>query len=153
MTDFVARDPDYQARVRDSFARQGFMHAIGAEIVALAPGRCDIRLAFKPEVSQQHHYFHGGIIATLADNAAGYSSYTLMSATDTVLTVEFKLNILAPGDGDTLIARGHVLKSGRTLTVSRTDVFAVKNGRETLCATLLGTFMRLADMSDRPKAA
>lgn len=152
MSGFAIRDPDYQARIRDSFARQGFMIDIGATIAALGPGYCEIHLPYKRAVAQQHGYFHGGILATLADNAAGYASFTLMAATDSVLTVEFKLNIVAPGDGEALIARGQVMKAGKTLTVSRSDVFAVKHGRETLSATLLGTFMRMAGAPDGPKA-
>lgn len=151
MTAFVPRDPAFEARVRASFDRQAFMREIGAEIALLSPGFCEIRLPFRPGLGQQHGFFHGGIIGTLADNASGYASYTLMAAEDSVLTVEYKLNIVAPGDGEMLIARGQVARSGRTLTVSRSDVFALKGGREALVATMLGTFMRLADTPDRPK--
>ncbi len=82
MSGFAVRDPDYQARIRASFARQGFMIDIGATIAALGPGFCEIHLPYKRAVAQQHGYFHGGILATLADNAAGYASFTLMAATD-----------------------------------------------------------------------
>jgi len=151
MNGLTPRDPQFEARVRASFERQAFMREIGARIATLAPGFCEIHLPFRPGLGQQHGYFHGGIIGTLADNASGYASYTLMAAADSVLTVEYKLNIVAPGDGEALIARGQVHRSGRTLTVGRSDVFAIKDGRETLVATMLGTFMRLADTADRPK--
>lgn len=111
------RNPDFARRVRDSFARQGAMSLIGAELARVAPGECDIRLPYRPELSQQHGYFHGGIIGTIADSAGGYAAFTLMPADSSVLTVEYKINLLAPRAGDELVARGRVLKSGRSLAV------------------------------------
>lgn len=119
------------------------MQYLGAELTAVRPGQCEIRLPFKPQLSQQHGYFHGGVIGTIADSAGGYAAFTLMPAESGVLTVEYKLNLLAPGDGDLLIARGEVIKPGRSLVVSRADVAVVKNGRERLCATLLQTLMTM----------
>ncbi|HSD60463.1 MAG TPA: PaaI family thioesterase [Burkholderiales bacterium] len=119
------------------------MDHLGAQIAEVGPGRCEIRLPFKPELSQQHGYFHGGVIGTIGDSAGGYAAYSLMPADAGVLTVEYKMNLLAPGDGELLIARGQVLKAGRTLMVSRADVSVVKEGRETLCATLLQTLMTM----------
>ncbi|MCH7478232.1 MAG: PaaI family thioesterase [SAR324 cluster bacterium] len=149
MANHEAVDPDFERRVRDSFARQTFMGFIGAELAEVRPGFCEIRLPYRKELCQQHGFFHGGVVGTLADNVAGYSSYSLARAVDSVLTVEYKLNLLAPARGDLLIARGEVIRAGRTLVVVRSDVFAAEEGRETLCATALTTIMILADTPDR----
>lgn len=145
---FEARDPDFAERVRDSFARQAFMRLLGAEIAHIAPGEIDIALPFRDELTQQHGFFHGGAIGTLADNAGGYASLTLLKPSDSVLTVEYKLNIVAPGEGERLVARGRVVRPGRRVIVCRADVFGLKAGREHHCATALGTFMVLADQPD-----
>jgi uncharacterized protein (TIGR00369 family) len=147
---FAIRNEDFADRVRRSFARQGFMNSLGASLTDIAPGRVEIAVAFDPQLTQQHGYFHGGVVGTLADNAGGYSSFTLMAASDSVLTVEYKLNLLAPAHGDVLLARGEVIRPGRRLTVSRADVFVKRDGVEHLCATMLGTFMTLEDTSDDP---
>lgn len=138
---FQPSDLRYEKRVRASFDRQQFMRLIGAAMTGLAPGRCEIQVAYRPELTQQHGYFHAGIIGTLADNAGGYSALSLMPAGKEVLTVEYKLNLLRPGDGDRLISRGAVVKSGRTLTITQVEVFNCKEGAETLCATALLTMM------------
>ncbi|MEO8156520.1 MAG: PaaI family thioesterase [Betaproteobacteria bacterium] len=148
MPGFEPRNPAYAQRVQASFDRQQVMVLLGARVAWLGPGECEIQLPYKPELSQQHGYFHGGIIGTIADSAGGYAGFTLMPENSSVLTVEYKLNLLAPGDGDLLIARGHVLKSGRTLVVAQVDVFVVKGGRETLCATLLQTLMTMHGRPD-----
>jgi uncharacterized protein (TIGR00369 family) len=138
---FTAPDPDYAARVRASFARQGAMALIGARLTDLDPGYCEIRLPFRTELSQQHGYYHAGMTSTIADSAAGYAGYTLMPADSEVLTVEYKMNLLAPADGESLIARGRVVRAGRTLIVTRADVDVLKDGREVPCATLLQTLI------------
>jgi uncharacterized protein (TIGR00369 family) len=148
MPGFEPRNPAYAERVQASFDRQQVMALLGAKVTRLAPGECEIQLPFKPELTQQHGYFHGGIIGTIADSAGGYAGFTLMPGDCSVLTVEYKMNLLAPGDGDLLIARGRVLKSGRTLVVSQVDAFVVKGGRETLCATLLQTLMTMHGRPD-----
>ncbi len=145
---FEPRNPDFAARVRDSFSRQPFMGYIGAEIAAVEPGYCEIHLPYRPELTQQHGYIHGGCMATLADNAAGYAAFTLMGPEDSPLTVEYKLNILRPGAGQRLIARGRVLKPGRTLTVVNADVYAVLDGKDSLCVTSIQTLMALAGKDD-----
>ena len=150
MTGFETRNPDFERDVRDSFARQAFMKTLGAELLLVEAGRTEIALAYDEGLSQQHGYFHGGVIGTLADNAGGYAAFSLMAAGMTVLTVEYKLNIVAPGRGERLIARGEVLRPGRTLTVTRSDVFAVEGGTEKLCATALQTLMCLEPAPDRP---
>jgi len=149
LSGFEPGDPVYADRVRAGFDRQKIMALIGAQLVRLAPGECEIQLPFKPELSQQHGYYHGGIIGTIADSAGGYAAFTLMPRDASVLTVEYKMNLLAPGDGELLIARGRVLKAGRTLVVARVDAGVVKNGRETLCATLLQTLMTMHGRPDQ----
>ena len=150
MDDFDPRDPDYAARVSESFRRQGFMRHIGAELGKVTPGFCEIRLPYREEICQQHGFFHGGVIATVADNAAGYAAFSLMDADSSVLTVEFKLNLLCPGEGDNLVARGQVVRAGKALTVCRSDVFGVKEGEEKHCATALVTLMSLPGRADGP---
>jgi uncharacterized protein (TIGR00369 family) len=140
---FESRNPDWEATVRGSFARQGVMALIGAEMVALAPGHCEIRLPFRDDLTQQHGYFHAGITATIVDSAGGYAGFTLMPAGSEVLSVEFKLNLLAPADGEFLVAEGQVLKSGRNLVITRGEVYAIKNGRATHCATMQQTLMTM----------
>ncbi len=152
MSRFVPRNPDFEARVRDSFARQGAMALIGAELIRVEPGHVDIAVAFRPELAQQHGYFHGGIVGMIADSAGGYAAFSLMPADASVLTVEYKINLLAPAEGERLIARGRVAKSGRTLAVCHVDVVAVRDGHEHACATLLQTLMTMSGRSDGPKA-
>lgn len=148
MGPFEAKDPEFEHRIRASFARQGIMGHIGAEMARVEPGATEIRLPYGEHVSQQHGFFHGGIVATIADSAAGYAGLTLMPADAGVLTVEFKINLMAPADGEMLIARGHVLRPGRTLTVSQADVYVVKNGAERACAALSQTLMTITGRGD-----
>ena len=138
---FVARDPGYAQRVRASFLRQGAMALIGAELTELAPGYCAISVSMRPEISQQHGYVHAGIIATLVDSAGGYAGFTLFPADSSVLTVEFKLNLLAPAVGDRLVAEGFVVKPGRTLVITRGEVHAEKGGKRTLVALMQQTLI------------
>ncbi len=150
MTLFEPRDPHFERKVRESFVRQGFMGFLGVTLAAVEPGGCEMHLPFRPEFSQQHGFFHAGLIGTLADNAGGYAAFSLMDRESSILTVEYKLNLLAPGDGELLIARARVLKPGRTLTICRSDVFVIKGGVEKLCATCLMTLMAMAGMADEP---
>ena len=143
-------DPDFEQRVRDSFARQGFMSTLRAEITQLGPGICEIQVPYAEGLSQQHGFFHGGIVGTLADNAGGYAAFTLMPADATVLTVEFKVNLLAPAQGERLISRGRVARAGRTLTVCNSSVYALKDGAERLCGEALVTLMALHGKPDTP---
>ena len=146
---YVPRDPQYEERVQASFARQAFMGFIGARLVEVRPGYCEIHVPYKRELTQQHGYFHAGVIGTLADNTSGYAAYTLMRADASVLTVEYKLNLLAPADGEELTARARVLRSGRTLKVCAADVHTKKDGKDVHCATMLATIMCLPGKSDR----
>lgn len=152
MAEFSLRDPNFEVRVRASFARQNFMTHIGAELCRVEPGFCELRLPFHVNLTQQHDFFHGGAIGTIADVAGGYAAYSLMGPDDSVLTVEYKLNIMAPGKGDVLVARGQVLRAGRTLTITRIDIAAEANGQEALIATAQQTLMRMAGVPDSGSA-
>jgi uncharacterized protein (TIGR00369 family) len=138
--------------VRDSFARQGLMKHLGAELTGLTSGQCEIRVAHRRELTQQHGYFHAGVTASIADSASGYAAYSLMAADSSVLTVEYKINLVAPAEGDALIARGRVLRSGKTLKICAADVFVVNGAEEILCATSLSTIMALAGRPDSSRS-
>ena len=153
MSAFEPRNPDFERRVRESFARQSFMGYIGAELSRVEPGICDIALPHDDNICQQHGFFHGGVVGTIADCAAGYAAFTLMDAETSILTVEFKLNLLAPGAGERLVARARVLRPGRTLTVCRSDVFGLTGEDEKHCATALVTLIALPGRADEPEAA
>ena len=139
---------DFAQAVQDSFAKQGIMRHINARLTAIQSGYVEISLPYSDEVSQQHGFFHGGVVGTIADSAGGYAGFSLMAVGDGVLTVEFKINLLAPADGELLIARGQVVRPGRTLTITRADVLAVKSGHATLCGTMQQTLMRIVGRSD-----
>jgi len=149
MPEFEPRDPAWKEKVEDSFGRQPFMASIGARILQVVPGRFEIAADFRPDLTQQHGLFHGGVVAALADSAGGYAAFSLFPPHSSILTVEFKVNFLAPGSGDRLRAVGQVIKPGRTLTICDLQVFARREGRETLCASGQQTMMRLADRDDR----
>lgn len=137
------QDPGYRETVRASFARQGIMATIGARLGDVGPGACDIHLDHRGGLTQQDGYFHGGVICTIGDSAAGYAAMTLSPPGGRVLTVEYKFNFMAPGDGERLVARGRVIRAGRTLAVCESDVFVVKGGVETRCAASLQTVFYL----------
>jgi uncharacterized protein (TIGR00369 family) len=143
---FQPQDPGYGARVRASFARQQAMVLIGATLTAVEPGYAEIALPYRAELTQQKGYVHGGILGMIADSACGYAAYSLMPASSSLVTVEYKINILAPARGD-LVARGRVLRPGRTLSVARGEVHAADG---TLVASMLQTLMMLADTPDTP---
>lgn len=145
MTKFEASDPKFAERVRESFARQKAMATIGASVLRVVPGEVDLGAPFRAELSQQHGFLHGGISTALLDSACGYAALTLMAAGTGVLAVEFKVNLLAPADGESFVARGRVVKAGRTISVSSGDLFAIRGGEEKLCATMLATMMTIRD--------
>jgi uncharacterized protein (TIGR00369 family) len=113
-----------EQRVRASFERQAFMRLLGASVARVAPGEVDIELPFRADLVQQHGYLHAGVTSAIADSACGYAALTLMSADAAVLSVEYKVNMLAPAEGRRFLARGRVVKSGRTVTVVRAEVLA-----------------------------
>ena len=143
MVAFKPADADFEQRARDSFAKQGIMDHIGAKLDVVRPGHVEISLSFRPELSQQHGFFHAGVISTIADSAGGYAGFTLFPADACVLTVEYKINLLAAADGERAIAVGEVIRSGRTLTVCRIDAYVEKAGVRTHCATGTQTLMSL----------
>lgn len=140
---FTPADPGFEARTRASFARQGAMALIGARMERVEPGRVEIALAFRPDLSQQHGFFHAGMISAIADSAGGYAGFTLFPLEAGVLTVEFKVNLIAAADGERALAVGEVIRSGRTLTVCRIEAYVDKAGKRTHCATGLQTLMRI----------
>ncbi len=145
MPAFQPADPDFEARVRASFARQRAMVTLGAKLSHVAPGEVDIVLPFREDLTQQHGFLHAGITTSIVDSACGFAALTLMPAGAAVLTIEFKVNLLAPGEGERFIARGRVLKPGRTITVGSGEVVAVRGGAERLVATMTATNMTIRD--------
>ena len=145
---FIPKDKDFENRVRESFSRQKFMALIDARLMTVAPGFCEIHIPCQTSLTQQDGYFHAGIVGTMADNTAGYAAFSLMGKQSRVLTVEFKLNLISPADGDLLIGTSQVLKSGKTLTICRSDVFIVKAGVKKLCAAAQSTLIELRDKSE-----
>jgi len=140
---FEARDPLWNEKVRDSYTRQGVMELIGATLADVWPGGCEIHLPYRPDLSQQNGFFHAGITSTVVDSAAGYAGFSLMAANTSVLSVEFKINLLAPADGELLIATGEVVKPGRNLVITRGDAWVVKGGKVTHCAMMQQTLMTM----------
>ncbi|MFJ2269445.1 PaaI family thioesterase [Streptomyces sp. NPDC087849] len=138
--------PEVQARIRAGFDSQGLMGHLGARMTHIGPGCVHIALPSRPEVTQQHGYFHAGATSAIADTAGGYAAFTLFPENTEVLTVEYKINLLAPAVGDRIEAVGTVLKSGRTLTVCKLEVFGVQDGRRKLVANGQQTLIRV----DRP---
>lgn len=130
-----------EARVRSNFERQKFMKLLGAELIAVRPGQVEIRLPFRDDLTQQHDYTHAGVIASILDSACGYAALSMAPEARDVLSVEFKLNLLAPAVGDEFIARAQVRRSGKTITVSAGDAFARKGSEEKLIATMLATII------------
>jgi len=136
-------DPEYRTRVQESFQQQAFMSTLGVELTSVEPGYCEMRLPFKASLTQQDGYFHAGIMATIADNSAGYAAFSLMQSGANVLSVEFKVNLLAPGKGEFLLAKAKVIKNGRTLKICQTEVFNEKEGELTLCAIATVTLIEI----------
>ena len=124
------------------------MALIGASLTRVEPGAVDITIGHRPDLTQQHGFLHAGILGTIVDSAGGYAGFTLFPANTSVLTVEFKLNLLAPADGETFVAEGRVVKPGRTLCITKGEVYAVKGGKRSLCALMQQTLIVMQDRSD-----
>ena len=137
-------DPEFESRIRASFAQQGVMKTIGAHLAQVSPGEVHIELPWSKTITQQHGFVHAGILSTIADNACGYAAYTLMPADSEVLGVENKINFLAPAKGERFVAIGKVIKAGRTLAVCSGEVWAYNKGEKTLVAVMQTTMMALA---------
>ena len=142
---FEPQDPEFEARVRASFARQRFMSTLGASLSRVVPGEVDIEVAVREELTQQHGFLHAGALAAAADSACGYAALSLMPAGAAVLSVEFKINLLAPAAGDRIVAHGRVIRAGRTVTVCWGEVIAHTGNDERLVATMVGTMMAVRD--------
>jgi uncharacterized protein (TIGR00369 family) len=145
----VPPDPGYERRVRASFDRQGAMRLIGARLDTVGPGYCRVELPFRDDLTQQHGYIHAGIVSAIADSAGGYAGFSLFPADSNVLTVEYKLNLVAPATGERLIAEAEVVKPGRTLAITRGEVYGERAGKRTLCAIMQQTLIVMAGSPDR----
>ena len=140
-------DPGFEQRCRDSFSRQKAMALIGASLAVVEPGYVEVRLPFRDDLTQQKGYVHGGILGMIADTACGYSAFSLMPAGCSLVTVEYKINILSPARGS-LVAKARVIKPGRTLTIARAEVYA-EDGKHV--ASMQQTLMMLANTPDTPE--
>jgi uncharacterized protein (TIGR00369 family) len=149
MAMFTPRDASWDRKVRESFDRQAFMKHLGARIAELAPGRVVLELDARAELTQQDGYLHAGVSAAIADSAGGYAAYSLFAAGTRVLSVEFKINLLAPARGARLRAAGEVLRAGRTLTVCRLEVHSLGPNLDVLCAAGQQTLICLPEEPDR----
>lgn len=138
---FEPRYPGFDQRTRESFARQAAMRTLGATLASVAPGRVEITLPWAEPLTQQHGFLHAGMVATALDSACGYAGFTLMAAEAAVLTIEFKINLLAPAQGESFRMVGTVIKPGRTVTVCEGHAYALDGGREKLIATMGCTLM------------
>lgn len=148
MAEFSPAEQNFDQMVRASFNRQGVMRLIGARLLKVEPGMVEIELPYRTDLTQQHGFFHAGITSTIADTAGGYAAMSLLPAGTAMLTVEFKINLLAPATGDRLIAKGRVVKPGRTLTVCTLEVEAIASGDGKMCAFGLQTMMTLGERGD-----
>lgn len=143
-----ARDPNFEAKIRASFEKQLIMRHLGARLVSVEPGEVRIELPFRKELTQQHGFLHAGATTTIADSAGGYASYSLMPPGSSILTVEFKVNLMAPAKGDRFLAIGRVKKPGRNLFFAEFEVLAIDGENERVCLTGSQTNMRL-EASDK----
>lgn len=143
MTPFEPKNPAYDARVRDSFNRQNVMRTLGIRIADLTPGHIVLEMAHSADFTQQHGFLHAGVVSTALDSACGYAAFSLMPAEAAVLTVEFKINLLNPADGERFRFVADVVKPGRNLTICEARAYATKGGLEKLVATMTATLMAL----------
>ena len=139
------RDPDFEARVRASFARQHFMATLGAQLERVTVGEITISLPFRADLTQQHGFLHAGVVTSVVDSACGYAALTVMEPGAAVLSVEFKMNLLAPAQGSAFRAVGRVVRAGRTLVVCAGELHAMHNERDTVVALMQGTMMAVRD--------
>ena len=147
--EFEPKFIDFKRKVKESFTRQKFMELLNAKLVDVKPGFCEIHIPYNSTLTQQHGFFHAGVISTIADNSAGYASFSLMEENSSILSVEFKLNLMSPANGEVLIGRSNVLKNGKTLTICRSEVYVIKDGEEKLCAAAQSTLIELRNKMDQ----
>ena len=148
MPRFETRDPDFEAKVRDSFGRQTAMQTLGAVMGRIEPGEMEIEMPYRADLAQQHGFIHGGIVTSILDSACGYAAFSLSAPDSAVLTVEYKVNFVAPAKGERLVARGEVVRPGATVTVCKGNVLAYQGGEEKLVATMLATFILMPNRPD-----
>jgi uncharacterized protein (TIGR00369 family) len=141
MSKFQAQDANFESRVRASFASQQLMQTLGAALTLVEPGVVEIELAYRAGLTQQHGFLHAGVVTSALDSACGYAAFSLMPADAAVLSIEFKVNLLAPAKGERLIARGEVKRAGRTITVCAADALMIEGGQSKVVATMLATMM------------
>lgn len=151
-TRFVPRNPSFEAVVRASFARQAMMATLGARLDAVRPGEVHIAMAHAQSLTQQNGFMHAGAITSIADSACGYAAFTLAPPASDVLAVEFKISLISPARAPAFVARGRVLRSGRTLTACIADVYGVSDGQEELVATMLSTIITRTASPPDPSA-
>lgn len=144
MNAFEPRSEIYEELVREAFTCQGFMKTLSAAMTQVEPGFVEIRFPYHHSLTQQHGYIHAGALTAIVDSAGGFAAQTLLAKGDSVLTVEFKINLVAPAQGDHFVARGQVVRPGKTLTITQGEVLAIKDGVETQCAIMQQTMMRIA---------
>lgn len=147
MVSWEPQNPDFEACVSEGLASQKLMGLIGARLRKVLPGEVEIELPFREDLTQNDGFFHAAMITAIVDNACGFAVYSLLPADVAVVSSEYKVNFLAPGKGERLIARGRVLKPGRRINVCAGDVFAVADGQETLVATMLATMVAVPKRS------
>ncbi len=145
---FDPADPNYVEKVRSSFDRQAVMATMGASLGEVGAGTAEIIMPYRSDLTQQHGFIHAGIVSTLLDSALGYAAFSLMPADAAILTVEYKVNLVAPAKGDSIVARGWVVKPGRTLTVCSGEAYALTDGAQKMVATMQSTLMTLQDRPD-----
>lgn len=134
---------DVLERVRENFARQPFMSTLGASLVSVKSGAVEIGVPFRKDLTQQHGFIHAGVITSVLDSACGYAALSVAPEGVDVLSVEFKVNLMTPAVGERFVARAHVKRAGKLLTVSTADAFAIKEGQEKLVATMTATIVNL----------
>lgn len=143
MADFEPEHATYESRVRDSFAAQNSMALLGITLDAVAPGRITLTMPYSEDLSQQHGFIHAGMLATALDSACGYAAFTLMPEDAEVLTIEFKVNLMAPADGERFVFEAEVVKPGRTVTFAHATAYAIKDGQQKAVATMACTLMTI----------
>ncbi len=141
----IPSNPNWEAELRDGFSRQSIMTHFSARIGRLTPGEVEILLPFRDDLCQQNGLIHAGVLTTIADSACGGAAFSLMPSGSDVLSIEFKINLVAPASGESFAARARVIRAGKTVTACAADIYAINAGSETLVATMLGTMMRRAN--------
>lgn len=138
---FTATDVGYRNKVAESFQRQEVMKTLNVSILDIRPGEIEIEFPYQKSLTQQHGFIHAGIVSTVLDSACGYAAFTLMPEDAAVLTIEFKINLLSPAQGDRFRAVGKVKKAGKNITVTEGELFAITKDGEKLVASMVGTIM------------